>query len=52
MKPQRTVFYVDDHPKALKMLTSVLEGCGYKVLLPALQARRWKAWNAQHLTRS
>jgi CheY-like chemotaxis protein len=32
MKPQRTVFYVDDHPKALRMLTSVLEGCGYKVV--------------------
>ena len=28
----RTVFYVDDNPKALRVLTSVLEGCGYKVV--------------------
>ncbi len=32
MRTQRTVFYVDDSPKALRMLTSVLEGCGYKVV--------------------
>ena len=28
----RTVFYVDDSPKALRVLTSVLEGCGYKAV--------------------
>lgn len=27
-----TVFYVDGNPKALRVLTSVLEGCGYKVV--------------------
>src|SRR5260370_33288546 len=27
-----TIFYVDDNPRALRMLTSVLEGCGYKVV--------------------
>ncbi len=32
MRNQRTVFYVDDNPKALRMLTSVLEGCGYKMV--------------------
>ena len=35
MRTQRTVFYVDDSPKALRMLTSVLEGCGYKVVSAA-----------------
>lgn len=29
---QRTVFYVDDNPKALRMLTFALEGSGYKVV--------------------
>jgi CheY-like chemotaxis protein len=29
---QRTVFYVDDNPKAIRMLTFVLEGSGYKVV--------------------
>jgi CheY-like chemotaxis protein len=29
---QRTVFYVDENPKALRLLTFVLEGCGYKVV--------------------
>lgn len=29
---QRKVFYIEDNPKALRMLTSVLEGCGYKVV--------------------
>ena len=28
----RTVCYVDDNPRALRVLTSVLEGCGYKVV--------------------
>lgn len=28
----RTVFYADDNPKALRMLASVLEGSGYKVV--------------------
>ena len=32
IKNQQTVFYVDDNPKALRMLTFVLEGCGYKVV--------------------
>ena len=27
---QRTVFYVDDNPKALRMLTFALERSGYK----------------------
>ena len=30
---RQTVFYVDDNPKALRVLTSVLEGCGYKVVI-------------------
>ena len=30
-RPQRTVFYVDENPKALRLLTFVLEGCGYNV---------------------
>jgi CheY-like chemotaxis protein len=29
---QRTVFYVDDNPKAVRMLTFALEGSGYKVV--------------------
>lgn len=32
IKNQQTVFYVDDNPKALRMLTFVLERCGYKVV--------------------
>lgn len=28
----RTVFYVDENPRALRLLTFVLEGCGYKVV--------------------
>jgi CheY-like chemotaxis protein len=32
IRKQRTVFYMDDNPKALRMLTSVLEGGGYKVV--------------------
>ncbi len=31
-RKQPTIFYVDDNPRALRMLTSVLEGCGYKVV--------------------
>lgn len=30
---RQTVFYVYDNPKALRVLTSVLEGCGYKVVI-------------------
>jgi PleD family two-component response regulator len=29
---QRTVLYVDDNPKALRMLKLVIEGSGYKVV--------------------
>ena len=29
---QRTVFYVDDNPKAVRMLRFALEGSGYKVV--------------------
>jgi len=29
---QRTVFYVDDNPKALRMLRFALEGSGYRVV--------------------
>ena len=32
IRKQRTVLYMDDSPKALRMLTSILEGCGYKVV--------------------
>ena len=32
---QQTVFYVNDNPKALRVLTSVLEGCGYKEVVTA-----------------
>jgi CheY-like chemotaxis protein len=32
IKNQQTVFYVDDNPKALRMLRFILEGCGYKVV--------------------
>src|SRR5246127_2742744 len=31
-KKQPIIFYVDDNPRALRVLTSVLEGCGYKVI--------------------
>ena len=31
-KKQPSIFYVDDNPRALRVLTSVLEGCGYKVI--------------------
>ena len=30
---QETVLYVDDNPRALRVLTSVLAGCGYKVVI-------------------
>jgi CheY-like chemotaxis protein len=30
---QRTVFYVDDNPKAVRMLTFALEASGYKVVI-------------------
>jgi CheY-like chemotaxis protein len=30
---RQTVFYVDDNPRALRVLTSVLEGCGFKMLI-------------------
>ena len=29
---RQTVFYVDDNPRALRVLTSVLEGCGFKMV--------------------
>ena len=32
IRKQRTVFYIDDNPRALRMLTSVLKGSGYKVV--------------------
>lgn len=32
VRNQRTVLYVDDNCKALRLLTSVLSGCGYKVV--------------------
>jgi CheY-like chemotaxis protein len=32
IRNQRTLFYVDDNCKALRLLTSVLSGCGYKVV--------------------
>jgi CheY-like chemotaxis protein len=31
-KKQPSIFYGDDNPRALRVLTSVLEGCGYKVI--------------------
>jgi CheY-like chemotaxis protein len=31
-KKRPSIFYVDDNPRALRVLTSVLEGCGYKVI--------------------
>ena len=30
---RQTVFYVDDNPRALRVLTSVLEGCGFKMVI-------------------
>jgi CheY-like chemotaxis protein len=30
---RQTVFYVDDNPRTLRVLTSVLEGCGYQVVI-------------------
>jgi CheY-like chemotaxis protein len=30
---QKTVLYVDDNPRALRVLKSVLAGCGYKVVI-------------------
>lgn len=32
MEDRRTVFYVDDNPKASRLLTSVLETCGFQVI--------------------
>lgn len=31
-KKQQTIFYVDDNPRALRLLTAVLQGCGYRVI--------------------
>ena len=48
IRNQQTVFYVDDNPKALRVLTSVLEGCGYKVVTArnASDALEWMEGNA------
>jgi CheY-like chemotaxis protein len=32
MENRTTVFYVDDNPKSSRLLASVLEGCGYRVI--------------------
>ena len=32
MRSRTTVFYVDDNPKASRLLTSVLEECGFRVI--------------------
>jgi len=32
MENRTTVFYVDDNPKSSRLLTSVLEGCGFRVV--------------------
>lgn len=32
MENRTTVFYVDDNPKSSRLLTSVLEGCGFRVI--------------------
>jgi CheY-like chemotaxis protein len=31
-KKQHTIFYVDDNPRALRLLAAVLQGCGYRVI--------------------
>jgi CheY-like chemotaxis protein len=31
-KRQQTIFYVDDNPRALRLLTSVLQGCGHGII--------------------
>jgi hypothetical protein len=33
VKKRQTVFYVNDNPRALRVLTSVLEGCGNKMVI-------------------
>ena len=45
MKPRTTVLYVDDNPKSSRLLTGVLEECGFRVIaatdpLEALQLCR------------
>jgi CheY-like chemotaxis protein len=32
MKSETTIFYVDDNPKSSRLLTSVLEECGFRVI--------------------
>ncbi len=32
MESQATIFYVDDNPKSSRLLTSVLEECGFRVI--------------------
>jgi CheY-like chemotaxis protein len=32
MENRTTVFYVDDNPKSSRLLSSVLEGCGFRVI--------------------
>jgi CheY-like chemotaxis protein len=32
MENRTTVFYVDDNPKSSRLLTNVLEGCGFRVI--------------------
>lgn len=41
MQEKQTVFYVDDNPKARRLLTSVLGRCGFTVVTAdAMEARR------------
>ena len=52
---RQTVFYVNDNPKALRVLTSVLEGCGLKVVTAcnagdALERMEQSAFNLVLLT--
>jgi len=47
---QRTVLYVDDNPKAVRMLKFVIEGSGYKVVAARDAGERWNGCSKAGVT--
>jgi hypothetical protein len=47
---QRAVLYVDDNPKAARMLKFVIEGSGYKAVTARDQVMRWNGCSKAGVT--